>query len=187
MPEGRVSRRVKFTDQSLKAIKPPPRPKQLDYFDDTLPGFGLRVSYNGRKSWIVLYRCNGVKGRLTLGRFDVLPLVNARELARDALKSAAHGDDPGLKKDRDREAPTFKQLADRYVEEYAKPRKRTWQKDQRLLEKNLIPGLGRHKAHMITRADLRAELNKVKNRPAPVEANRTFEVVRRLFNWAIEE
>ena len=187
MPEGRVSRRVEFTDRSLKAIKPPPRPKQLDYFDDTLPGFGLRVSYNGRKSWIVLYRCNGVKGRLTLGRFDVLPLVDARELARDALKSAARGHDPGLKKDRDREAPTFKQLADRYVEEYAKPRKRTWQKDQRLLEKNLIPGLGRHKAHMITRADLRAELNKVKNRPAPVEANRTFEVVRRLFNWAIEE
>jgi integrase len=34
---------------------------------------------------------------------------------------------------------------------------------------------------------LRAELNKIKNRPAPVEANRTFEVVRRLFNWAIEE
>ncbi len=44
MPEGRVSRRVEFTDRSLKAIKPPPRPKQLDYFDDTLPGFGLRVS-----------------------------------------------------------------------------------------------------------------------------------------------
>ena len=40
---------------------------------------------------------------------------------------------------------------------------------------------------MITRADLRAELNKVKNRPAPVEANRTFEVARRMFNWAIEE
>jgi integrase len=40
---------------------------------------------------------------------------------------------------------------------------------------------------MITRADLRAELNKVKSRPAPVEANRTFEVVRRLFNWAIEQ
>ena len=37
MPEGRVSRRVKFTERSLKALKPPPRPKQLDYFDDSLP------------------------------------------------------------------------------------------------------------------------------------------------------
>src|ERR1700720_4726358 len=114
MLEGRVSRRIKFTDRSLKAIKPPLKPKQLDYFDESLPGFGLRVSYNGRKSWIVLYRCNGVKGRLTLGRFDVVPLADAHEQARAALKAAARGDDPGLQKGRDREAPTFKQLADRY-------------------------------------------------------------------------
>jgi integrase len=187
MAEGRLSRRIKFTDRSLKAIKPPQRPKQLDYFDESLPGFGLRVSYNGRKSWIALYRCNGVKGRLTLGRFDVVPLAEAREQARDALKAAANGNDPAAQRHRNREAPTFKQLAERYIEEYAKPKKRTWQKDRRLLDNNLIPTLGRLKAHTVTRADLRAELNKVKNRPAPIEANRTFEVVRRLFNWAIEE
>ncbi len=187
MPKGRVSRRIHFTDRGLKAIKPPPVPKQVDYFDDSLAGFGLRVSYNGRKSWIVLYRCNGVKGRLTFGRLDVLPLVDAREQARGALKAAARGDDPAIEKGRDREAPTFRQLADRYIEEYARPRKRTWQKDRRLLDNNLIPVLGRKKAHLITRADLRTELAKVKARPAPIEANRTFEVVRRLFNWSIEE
>ena len=187
MAEERVSRRIHFTDRALKALKAPPRPTQVDYFDDSLPGFGLRVSYNGRKSWIALYRCNGVKGRLTLGRFDVIPLAEAREQARNALKAAGRGDDPSVQKGRDREAPTFKQLADRYIEQYAKPKKRTWQKDRRLLDNNLIPALGRKKAHLITRADLRTELNKVKNRPAPVEANRTFEVVRRLFNWAIEE
>jgi integrase len=187
MAGQRVSRRMRFTDRGLKALKPPPRPKQVDYFDESLPGFGLRVSYNGRKSWVVLYRCNGVKGRLTLGRFEVIPLAEAREKAREALRAAANGNDPGAEKHRNREAPTFQQLADRYIEEYAKPRKRTWQKDRRLLDKNLIPALGRQKAHTIARADLRAELNNIRNRPAPVEANRTFEVVRRLFNWAIEE
>lgn len=187
MASEKQSRRVKFTDRSLKAIKPPPRPKQVDYFDEALPGFGLRVSYNGRKSWTVPYRCNGLRGRLTLGRFDLMPLADARERARTALKAAANGDDPAVQKYRDREAPTFKQLAGRYIEEYAKPKKRTWQKDRRLLDNNLIRALGRKKAHLITRADLRGELNKIKSRPAPVEANRTFEVVRRLFNWAIEE
>src|SRR3954462_8151596 len=108
MQDGRVSRRMHFTDRGLKALKPPPPPKQVDYFDESLPGFGLRVSYNGRKSWVVLYRCNGVKGRLTLGRFDVVPLVDAREQARDVLKAAAHGDDPANKKHQDRESPTFK-------------------------------------------------------------------------------
>src|SRR5258706_3027896 len=142
MPEeGRVSRRIHFTDRGLRALKPPPPPKQVDYFDSSLPGFGLRVSYKGRKSWIVLYRCNGVKGRLTLGRFDILPLVDARERAREALKAASQGNDPAVARDRDREAPTFKQLAARYIEEYAKPRKRTWQKGQRLLTTNLLPVL----------------------------------------------
>ena len=187
MPSARVSRRIRFTDRTLKALKPPPRPKQLDYFDDSFPGFGLRISYDGRKSWVVLYRCNGVKGRLTLGRLDVLPLVEAREQARNALKMVARGEDPAIQKNRDREVPTFQQLADRYVEEYAKPKKRTWRKDRRLLDNNVIPALGRKKAHLITRADLRAALNEVKNRPAPIEANRTFEVVRKLFNWAVEE
>jgi integrase len=51
----------------------------------------------------------------------------------------------------------------------------------------LVPALGRKKAHLITRAELKAELKKVKNRPAPVEANRTFEVLRKLYNWAVEE
>lgn len=187
MPHGRVSRRVKFTNRSLKAIRAPAKPKQLDYFDDTLPGFGMRVSYKGRKSWIVLYRCNGLKGRLTLGRFDIVPLADAREQAREALKAATKGEDPSLRKNRDRESPTLKQLVDRYIAEYARPRKRTWRKDQRLLERNIVPALGRKKAHLVTRADLRVELNRVKNRPAPIEANRTLEVVRRLFNWAIEE
>jgi integrase len=187
MANEKERRRVKFTDRSLKAIKPPSPPKQVDYFDETLPGFGLRVSYNGRKSWTVLYRCNGVKGRLTLGRLDLMPLADARERAIAALKAAANGDDPAAQKCRDREAPTFKNLVERYIEEYAKPRKLTWKKDKRLLESNLVPALGRRKAHLMTRTELRTELNKVKNRPAPVEANRTFEVVRRLFNWAIEE
>jgi hypothetical protein len=187
MPRGQIERRIRFTERGLKAIKPPAKPQQLDYFDDALPGFGLRVSYNGRKSWVVLYRVNGGKRRLTLGRFDVLPLVEAREKAREALKAAGLGEGPAAQKQRDREAPTLQQLADRYVDEYARPKKRTWQKDRRLLDRNILPELGRKKAHLVRRSELRVELTKVKNRPAPVEANRTFEVVRRMFNWAIEE
>jgi integrase len=187
MPKGRVIRRIRFTDRTIRAIKPPPSPQQVDYYDETLPGFGLRVSYRGRKAWIVLYRCSGVKGRLTIGRADLMPLVEARELARDALKAAAGGRNPGARKKEERGAVTFKGLVDRYVTEYAKPNKRSWKKDERLLIRNLVPELGRKKAHDITRAELRTELNKIKGKPAPIEANRTFEVVRKLYNWAIDQ
>src|SRR5262245_45404210 len=98
VPRGQISRRIRFTDRAIRAIKPPPAPKQVDYYDKSLPGFGMRASYKGRKSWMVLYRCGGVKGRLTIGRVDLMPLVEAREIARDALKEAAAGENPAAKK-----------------------------------------------------------------------------------------
>jgi len=61
VPRGQVSRRIRFTDRTVRGIKSPPAPQQVDYYDESLPGFGLRASYNGRKSWMVLYRCGGVK------------------------------------------------------------------------------------------------------------------------------
>jgi integrase len=187
MTRGKTTRRIRFTDRALKAIKPPPRPLQLDYFDDSLPGFGMRVSYNGRKSWIAVYRVNGQKGRLTIGRADLMPLADAREEARQALKEASKGIDPGASKKQSREAPTFEQIAARYVAEYAKVEKVTWRKDERLLTRNLVPTLGTKKAQAITSAEIKAELSKIKARPAPVEANRTLEVVRKLYGWAVEQ
>jgi integrase len=192
MTRGKTTRRIKFTDRGLKAIKPPAKPLQIDYFDESLPGFGMRIGYQGRRSWIVLYRVNGKKGRVTIGRADVLPLADARDKARETLKMAAKGDDPARAKQEAREAPTFAEAVTRYVNEYAKPApgragKVTWRKDERLLLRNLVPGIGTKKAGAVTSADIKRELAKLVARGAPVEANRTLEVVRKLFAWAIEQ
>jgi integrase len=187
MTKGKITRRIRFNDRALKAIKPPPRPLQLDYFDDSLPGFGMRISYNGRRSWIAVYRVNGRKGRLTIGRADVLPLADAREEARQALKEASKGNNPAKRKRDAREAPTFQEIADRYIAEYAKIEKVTWKQDDGMLTRNVLPALGSKKVHAVTSADIKSEISKIKARPAPVAANRTLEVIKRLFSWAVEQ
>jgi hypothetical protein len=58
--------RIKLTDRSAKADRPPTT-GQIDYFDQRLPGFALRVTQYGHKSWNVLYRHGGRLRRLTLG------------------------------------------------------------------------------------------------------------------------
>ena len=81
--------RMKFTARGIPAIKapPPPTPKeerqalkaeggalqngQIDYWDESVAGLILRVSYGGRKAWCVSYRHGRRKRRLTLGPYQI--------------------------------------------------------------------------------------------------------------------
>ena len=55
-----------------------------------------------------------------------------------------------------------------------------------MLDKDVLPDWGHRKAKNIKRADVIALLDKIVDRGSPVTANRTFEVIRRMFNFAIE-
>jgi integrase len=66
-------------------------------------------------------------------------------------------------------------------------KKRTWRADNNIIHKDLIPRFGSRKAAGLTRRDIRDVLRAIKDRGAPVQANRTLEIARKLFNWAISE
>ena len=53
--------------------------KRTDYFDDSLPGFSLRVSEKGIKTWCISYRFSGKWTRYTFGIFPVIPLKEQAE------------------------------------------------------------------------------------------------------------
>jgi integrase len=193
MPRDK-KRTFKFTDRSVASIRPPPAPLQFDHFDASLRGFGLRVSYGGRKTWFVMYRRegDGKNRRKKIGPYPDVPLADAREKGAEALKAAAKGGDPAKDRKSRRLAETVKDLCDRYIEEYAKPRKRSWKKDKARLDNYVIPEIGAFKAAEVTRSQIRALLKSIKNKgvkgkPAPVASNRTLEVLRKMFNWAIED
>src|SRR5215207_1467024 len=86
---------VLSTDRRVASLKP--KPARVEYFDRTLPGFGLRVTPTGAKSWVLLYRIasGGKLRRLTLGTYPDLGLANARDTARVELQKAQAGRDPG--------------------------------------------------------------------------------------------
>ena len=61
----------------------------------------------------------------------------------------------------------------------------SWRKDLLILEKDALSRFGKRKAKDITRRDIITMLDEIVSRGAPIQANRTLEIIRKLFNWAV--
>tara|TARA_Y100000031_G_scaffold148940_1_gene185950 strand:+ start:675 stop:1919 length:1245 start_codon:yes stop_codon:yes gene_type:complete len=183
--------KLKLTAAAVERIKPTPD-KQVEYFDALTPGFALRVSPKGAKSWIMFYRLGGKLRRLTIGRFPALSLADARTKAGEAVDQVDNGIDPArekqVKKRELQETPsTFEAVADLFIERYAKRKKRTWQGDERRLKKVVGPILGHRPISTITRSDIVSLLDTVEDERGVYAANRTLATVRKMLNWAMVE
>jgi len=102
----------------------PPRAGQVEYYDKRLPSFGIRLSYQGTKSWFVMTRLEGKLIRVTLGKYPALSLADAREEARRVVNLAAAGKDPrqiraeAKQKRREERRNTFDACADEFLERH---------------------------------------------------------------------
>lgn len=190
----------KFTDKYVDNLKP--KAERYEVWDAT--GLGLRVTSKGKKSWVTLYKLHGKRNRrLTHGRYPQMGLKEARQAHLDAVAEADKGNDPAAAKvaERvaDRRAETVEELVDLYIRDYARPNKKTWADDERMLKKDVVAVLGSMKAKDVTKKEVKQVLRRIKRRGASggrhtattndgkTATNRTFSTMRKMFNWAFEE
>ena len=178
--------RIRITARKIESIRPP-KVGQVDYWDESLSGFGLRVSMGGKKTWVYMYRQDGRKWRYTIGPYPAYGLAKAREEAKKLAGAVADGENPAANKKAHRSAGTFKELAEKYLEEHAKPNKRSWRKDNQAIERDLLPVFGWKRANIIDQEDVEALIESIKDRGAPVQSNRTLEILRGIFNWGLSK
>lgn len=176
---------VSMSSLWLKRLQPKTA-TQIDYFDQKQSGLGLRVGKTGTMTWFAMYRVKGdrKKRRYTIGRYPTISLSDAREEARKLLVDVDKGNDPAEEKKELLTAPTFQDLATEYLAKHA-TQKRSGREDERILKKDLLPTFGRFKAHDIKRRDVIRLLDEIVDRGAPIQANRTLALIRKIFNWAI--
>ena len=175
---------AKLTKRSIDQIKPAGK-QDVVVWDDTLPGFGLRVKPSGVKSFIVQFRNSaGRSRRMTLGRFGVLTPAQARNRAMQILAAASRGDDPVQEKQAARTDISVNELAERYMDEYAKMYKKPLSvaADERSLRLVILPAIGHLPAKSITRTDIAKMMHAHKSEP--VKANRAFALVSKMVNLA---
>jgi integrase len=156
-----------------------------DYLDDTLTGFGVRVHHTGRKAFFVRYDLGTGRKRLTIGTYPTLSLADARDQAKDLLGRVARGEDPQEEKRADRDAITFRELAEQYLELHAKRHKKRWREDERILKVDLLPAWRRKKAKDIGRRDVAELLDGIVERGAPIMANRTKALISKIYNFGL--
>jgi len=174
---------LNFTVRGIESLKP--SHVRTDYFDEGITGFGIRVSEKGRKTWFVMYRHHRRLRRMTFGTYPTMCLADANKRAKELLVESDDGKDPARAKQVERNAETFADLAVEYIERHAKKKKKSWENDDRILESDFLPELGILKAKDITRPDILRILDKISDRGAPIMANRSLEVVRKMFNFGI--
>jgi integrase len=154
-----------------------------------VPGFGLRVAASGQRTWFLFYRDkNGRQKRFKIGTLPPMGLAKAREAARTQLLDVQVNEaDPAAAKKARRSADTFRQLADRFIEDYAEPHKRSWRDDARQLRSMVLPKWKTRAASDITRADVRDLLKDVANTRGGVTANRLRSLLSKLFRWSVSQ
>ncbi len=131
--------------------------KEMVLWDSSLPGFGVRIKPSGVKSFVIQYRNrHGRSRRVTLGRYGVMTLEEARTEARQQLSAVSRGSDPRQDRDEGRSAMTIKDLADRYMSDHCEGRckESTIKAHQWLLDRFIIPALGRRSIHELRHSDV---------------------------------
>ncbi len=168
-----------LSDLTVKRAKPPAT-GQVDIFDAGYPGFALRVSYGGGKSWVYFYRIGGRLRRRSLGTYPAVTLAEARQLWRDAKHQVSLGRDPGWQRASDL---NFESVAREWLKR-DQADKRSLKEVTRIVEKELIPEWGQRSIRDIRRHDILVLSDRIADRGATTMARRVMAYVHRLFRWA---
>ncbi len=165
------------------------RAERYYMWDPELRGFGLKVEASGTRTYVLRYRPKGLGSRapkrfITIGRHGVLTVEQARSQAQILLGRVAKGEDPAAQISSQKEALSFEELMDHFLQEHVRPKRkqRTAEFYETLLRKHALPSLGRRSAQTVTKNDI-AKLHSAMAK-TPHNANRLIAAVGSLYSYA---
>ncbi len=179
------SHRLNFTKVTLLSAPTPEKGKRDYYYDEREKGLVMDVTSTGAKSFYLYRRIEGRPERVFLGRFPDLSVENARTEAQKRKGEIAVGVNPQAEKRKLRAEMTFGELFQLYMTRYSKLHKRSWQYDEREVNKFLSHWFNR-RISGITPDEVHRLHAKIGSENGLYQANRLLERLRAILNKAIE-
>jgi len=178
-----------LTAQSVANLKLAPERSDQLWFDDSIPGFGIRIRSNGSRVWIFQYKVGGQQRRMSLGRVDAIKPARAREIAGELYAKRKLGGDPAAERRTrvERAQHTFGTLIARYLAYQIRAmREDSYREIVRHLENHAAPlrGLPIDTIDQRTIAD---RLCIIERDSGAVTANRVRSTMSAMFSWAMRD
>lgn len=174
-----------FTKAALSALPLPPDGKRYSFKDSRVKGLIIRITTSGQRTFQLYQKHQGRPVRVTLGIFPDMTIENARKEATKAKGALAAGANPNVEKNRLRKEITLKQLFELYMERYSKVEKKSWQYDEREINKFLVHWFNR-KISDVSKYEIKTLHLRIYENNGLYQANRILERIRAMYNKAIE-
>jgi integrase len=182
-----------LTDRALKALRPAPAGQRYEVMDTAVPGFGIRVTEHGQRTFILVARYPGSRNptRRAVGQYGSIALEKARGKARDWLELIRKGVDPQIEEDRirqgelQRQENTFAAVAAAWFLDKL-PGERKGKEVERDVRAAFLPVWGPRPITDITDLDVLSVIN-AKKKSAPAQARNLLGHAKRLFTWAVDQ
>jgi integrase len=194
---------MKLTDRTVEATRCPDGHKDALIFDDTLKGFGLRVTTGGKRVFIVQYRVGATVRRTPLGQWGTeLTTAQARKKAealrgqvrdkrdpvseRKAAQAAAAAAEAQTKVAAARNAYTVDALIEDWTVHHLTARSASYRSRVPAELRRALKAWRAAPGETFGRTDAVRVLDVVKAKNGPIAANRLRAEARACWGWALK-
>ena len=181
-----------LTPKTVENLKSDPT-KRLEIPDPGLTGLYLVVQPSGVKAWALRYRFAGKPAKLTLGRWPLMGVAEARAAASEAMAKVERGNNPAAEKQATRAAKAeaeqsghdkIKTLVGQFDKRHLSTLKSGAQARQ-FLERFVVKAWGERDINTITKRDCIDLLDRIVDSGRATTANRVKAHLSAFLNWCV--
>ena len=180
---------MNLTAQAVATLKLERGETDRIWFDDSVPGFGLRIRQAGSRSWIFQYKIGRTTRRLVIGSASAIKVAKAREIAGEHHAAVKLGRDPASEKRTqvERASHTFGALVGKYLDrQRSELRPRSFREISRHLE---VHGKSLHTLPIdsVDQRIVAGRLAAIEKNSGAVAVNRVRATISAMFSWGMRE
>lgn len=174
--------RIAFTKASVNAVPVPARGRVYVY-DSKVSGLAVCVTNRGARTYYWLGRLSGKYERVRLGLTEKTTVEAARDAATAINAQQAMGRDASAVRSSARKEHKLGELWAVYLEQHAKPNKRSWKRDEATWERDLSPWKGR-RLGAIESSEIQTLMTRLFNDHGPGAANKALDLLSSMYAFA---